>query len=227
MTLAHDASKLIRASRGGVLATTSVRMPGYPFGSAVSWAVMHDGSLLLLISRLAEHTRNIEADPRVSLTVLAPGIDVQTAARVTALGDCLRARVHDDERDRYLRLFPRAAAYLALDFDFFRLVPRAVRVVAGFGAMRWIDEPVLAGTPGLASVEASMIARLEVAYHASISRRFVAALGRKPADGRIAGLDREGIDLCAEGAAVRLDFAHPMPDPAGVEQAAIGLLESR
>lgn len=227
MTLAQDASRLIRAGRTGVLATASVRMPGYPFGSAVSYAVMHDGSLLFFLSRLAEHSRNVDVDPRVSLTVLAAGDDVQATARATIPGDCLEARVRDDERARYLRLLPQAAAYLALDFDFFRLVPRAVRFIAGFGAMAWIDAPVLADMPAMAAVEVDMIARLDVACHASISRRCVDALGREPSRSRIAGVDCEGIDLCADGVAVRLDFPRRMHDPSEVEQAAIALLECR
>src|SRR5262247_2245483 len=60
------AKKLLREGRSGALATL---MPGSndPYCSLVNVATAADGSPLLLISRLAVHTRNILADPRVSL----------------------------------------------------------------------------------------------------------------------------------------------------------------
>src|SRR5437016_14342254 len=62
------AKKLLREGRSGALATL---MPGAgdPYCSLVNFATAADGAPLLLISRLAVHTKNILADPRVSLMI--------------------------------------------------------------------------------------------------------------------------------------------------------------
>ena len=67
MNNAHEARRMLRAHRYGVLSTLSKRFDGYPFGSITPYLADHDGSLLILISTLAEHTKNILHDPRVSL----------------------------------------------------------------------------------------------------------------------------------------------------------------
>jgi putative heme iron utilization protein len=67
MNNAREARQLLRAHRYGALCTLSKKIDGHPFGSITPYLVDHDGSLLILISTLAEHTKNIQHDPRVSL----------------------------------------------------------------------------------------------------------------------------------------------------------------
>ena len=64
---AADARKFLYATHSGVLSTISARLEGYPFGSIAPFVLDHDGNPLILISTIAEHTKNIQADPRVSL----------------------------------------------------------------------------------------------------------------------------------------------------------------
>ena len=59
------AKKLLREGRSGALATLMAGS-GDPYCSLVNMATAADGAPLLLISRLAVHTKNILADPRVS-----------------------------------------------------------------------------------------------------------------------------------------------------------------
>ena len=60
------ARSLLRRSRQGALATLMAGS-GDPYCSLVNVASHPDGSPILLISRLAVHTRNLLGDPRVSL----------------------------------------------------------------------------------------------------------------------------------------------------------------
>src|SRR5258708_32975424 len=82
---AWEARRLLRAARSGCLATSAA---GQPFASLVTPACMPDGSILLLLSQLAEHTRHLAADPRCSLTVsgVAASANPQTTPRVTVTG---------------------------------------------------------------------------------------------------------------------------------------------
>jgi heme iron utilization protein len=101
------------------------------------------GRPLLLISGLAVHTRNLEADPRASLLVAdaGPGADPLAAERVTLLGDARRLAAGEvgDARTLYLARHPDAAAWVDFgDFAFWRLEVDQVYMVGGFGVMGWV-----------------------------------------------------------------------------------------
>ena len=142
--------QLLEAERHGVLATLSARQQGWPFASVAAFATHVNGEPLLLLSELAEHTRNVRADPRASLLVQASEAldDPQSGARVTLLGRLVPlAQDHDDAaRERYLARHPQAREYFALgDFRLWLLDPKHARFVNGFGDMGWLDgEPLLA-----------------------------------------------------------------------------------
>ena len=96
MNNAAEARQMLRAHRYGALCTLSKKFDGFPFGSITPYLVDHDGSLIILISGLAEHTKNILHDPRISLiTHDQRDSHIQTQGRVTVLGaQCCHA-VHD------------------------------------------------------------------------------------------------------------------------------------
>jgi len=147
------ARALLAAESVGVLSTISVHRPGFPYGSVTPYALSAHGQPLLLLSRLAAHTKNLLADPRASLFVgdRSAAEDPQAGARVSLLGRVspLPAQGEADEpdaRSRYLTVWPRAASYLALgDFSFWRLDVEEARLIAGFGEIRWLDGAALRG----------------------------------------------------------------------------------
>jgi putative heme iron utilization protein len=135
---------LLSAERNGVLATLSARHGGWPFASVAPYALSGQGEPVLLLSDLAEHTRNILADSRASLFVQdqASLADPQAGARVTLLGTVERVSADEEEsaRMRYLARYAESREYLWLgDFKFYVLRLVAARFVGGFGDMGWID----------------------------------------------------------------------------------------
>src|SRR5512135_3173266 len=103
------ARQLLRAHRYGALSTLSKKFDGHPFGSITPYLVDHDGSLLILISNIAEHTKNILNDPRVSLiTHTQDDPHIQTQGRVTVVGSASLVANRDGAGKRYLRYFPEA-----------------------------------------------------------------------------------------------------------------------
>jgi len=128
----------------GVLATLSARHGGWPFASLAPYAVTEAGEPILLLSALAEHTRNLQRDARASLFVQADdGDDPQASARVTLLGT-VEQTSEADAKDRYLQRHPQAADYFELkDFGLYVLRPTAARFVQGFGEMGWLDAAAL------------------------------------------------------------------------------------
>src|SRR5256885_13852050 len=115
---ARIARELAARAKHATLATVGLRPAGHPFASLVAVASDDEGRPLLLLSALAEHTKNLVACEKASLLVAESDL---TAARVTILGACSRA---DDAavRARYLEIHPDAAQWAEFkDFSFFRL----------------------------------------------------------------------------------------------------------
>jgi putative heme iron utilization protein len=135
---------LLEKERSGVLATLSARRDGWPFASVAPYALTAPGEPLLLLSRLAEHTRNLLADARASLLVQdhASLTDPQAGARITILGqiEVVREPELEPARARYVSRHPHSAEYLALgDFHLYVLRVSEARFIGGFGDMGWID----------------------------------------------------------------------------------------
>lgn len=192
-----SAIQLLHALPYGTLATNTRDMPGYPFATVLPFVPDARHCPLFLISGLAEHTKNLLADPRASLLVVQPdGDNVQTGARMTLVGDVLPVAAEPELIARYLRYAPEAEGYLELgDFGLFRLVPRRVRLIAGFGKMGWLEAATWDAAAPLSEAEEA---------------ETLAALGDIAGPERtLLGLDRYGLDIRMAGQRRRLSFAEP------------------
>jgi putative heme iron utilization protein len=135
---------LASRARFGALATLTRDPAGFPFATLV--AVAFDGRRrpLMLLSQLAEHTKNLEACDRASLLVTeeTPARDLLAVGRMTVVGPCARVEESEAKQARadFLAAHPEAAAYAALaDFAPWRLEVEHVRWVGGFGRMSWVN----------------------------------------------------------------------------------------
>jgi putative heme iron utilization protein len=140
---AERARTLVHLARSGTLSTLSRRHAGHPFGSVMPYAPDGRGAPLVLISSMAMHTQNLEADTRASLLVTQPGWteDPLAGGRVTLMGRA--ARVPDHERpaarEAYLARQPKATFWVEFeDFALWRLEVADVYFVGGFAAMDWV-----------------------------------------------------------------------------------------
>jgi hypothetical protein len=137
---AETARALMRDRERAILCT-ALADGGWPYGSLVAVAADGDGSPLLFLSDLAEHSKNLARDPRASLVFTAPesADDPLDRPRITVLGRV--ARDDDEERlRRYVARHPAAEQYRAFrDFHLYRMAVERVHLVAGFGVIRWID----------------------------------------------------------------------------------------
>jgi putative heme iron utilization protein len=212
-----DASKLakslLRRSRQGALATL---MPesGAPYCSLVNVAANPDGSPILLISRLAVHTKNILADSRVSLMLdeRASG-DPLEGARIMLAGRAEEAAGEDATvlRRRYLNAHPSAEAFVDFkDFSFFRIAAFGLHLVAGFG--RIIDlKPAqfltdISGAAALLEAEQGAVEHMNEDHRDAMNLYATKLLGAETSDWRCTGCDPDGMDMQAGAATLRLDF---------------------
>jgi putative heme iron utilization protein len=225
MNNTHEARRMLRAHRYGVLSTLSKRFDGYPFGSITPYLADHDGSLLILISTLAEHTKNILHDPRVSLiTHDQRDPHIQTQGRVTVVGNAAPEPDREQAGLRYLRYFPEAQTYFAMhDFSFYRIRPVAIRYIGGFGRIHWVDMENYAVQPyPLIEQESGVVAHMN-SDHQDALRDYCRHFHQCAAlDVAMLGIDLDGFDVRADGRVLRFDFAQPVID---AQQARTALVE--
>jgi putative heme iron utilization protein len=208
------ARSLLRRSRQGALATL-VPNSGDPYCSLVNVASHPDGSPILLISRLALHTRNILGDGRVSLMLdeRAAG-DPLEGSRIMLAGRAEEAGGDDQIallRRRYLNAHPSAEAFVGFkDFAFFRIEPSSAHLVAGFG--RIVDlKPQqfltdLAGAEALLEAEPGAVEHMNADHRDAMNLYATKLLGAEAVDWTCTGCDPDGIDMQVGTATLRLDF---------------------
>ena len=214
-----DMPRTVRALLRGLdrasLATFLPAEPaGWPYASLVLVAVDHDLTPILLLSDLAEHTKAIRADGRVSLLFDGTaGLDQPlTGPRVTVLG---RAERTDDERlkRRFLARHPDAALYAGFkDFGFYRVSLERSHLVGGFGKIRWIDRAGLAApeAEGLAAAEQGIVGHMNEDHGDAVQLYAEKLIGRTAGGWTMTGIDPEGLDLRRGGETARLDFDAPL-----------------
>jgi putative heme iron utilization protein len=149
---AAAARELLRRERLAVLSTLSVRKPGWPAPSLAPYALSSRGEPLLLLSAIAQHTRNLEADPRAGLFVqdlAAAASDPRTAPRVAVYGRAqpVLPAEEPDARARYLAKHPEARGLLGLDFGLWVIEVEEAQWVGGFAAAAWIGRGDLLALP--------------------------------------------------------------------------------
>lgn len=225
MTHATEARKMLRAHRYGALSTLSRKFDGYPFGSITPYLTDHDGSLVILISGLAEHTKNISNDPRVSLiTHDQRDAQIQTQGRITLLGNAGVISDRDEIGARYLRYFPEAESYFQMhDFTFYRIRPVAIRYIGGFGRIHWVDVAHYSvATYPLIAQEIDVIEHMNV-DHAETMRLYCQHVHQRSVlDVKMLGIDCDGFDVSADGETLRFDFPESVLD---AQQARAALVE--
>jgi putative heme iron utilization protein len=186
---------------------------------------------LLLLSDLAQHTRNLVADPRVSLLFEDTGeyADPLAGSRLTLLG---RAEKCGDPRAaaRFAARHPASAQYAAFaDFHLYRVTIERGHLVAGFGRIAWIEAEELrfgADASVLAAAEVEIIAHMNRDHAEAVELYAQRLLGRRGKGWQLTGIDPEGIDLRREGETARLDFAAPVLTPAMARRVLVALAET-
>jgi hypothetical protein len=188
---------------------------GYPYGSFVTVA-FDNGAPVFLISGLAEHTKNLERDPRASLLVAEGGAtDPLANGRVTLLGRCTRVEGNGGSaRAAFFAAHPNATYYADFrDFGFWKLHVSSIRYIGGYGRMSWIDkadwesaepDPLGPSAPGI-------IAHMN-ADHADALVRYCKAFSKAVdiSAASMTGIDRYGFEMSASTPAgprpIRLAF---------------------
>ena len=226
----QETRQLLLSSYEGVLSTHSQHLPGYPFGSVAPFCLDEQGRAVILISELAQHTKNLKADNRCSLLVMGEGDDVQTAARLTIVGDAepVPAEQVEAVARRYYRYFPQSQDFHRIhDFGFWRIAPIKYRYIGGFGRIHWA-EPSLQANPFWGDAEADMVKHMNEDHADALPLYCQQALISAPADAELTmvGIDSDGFHLRLGGKIVYIAFPQPVQSPQQVRATLVSMLRA-
>ncbi len=202
------------------LSTLSRKHPGFPFGSLMPYALDSAGRPLFLISSMAMHTQNLKADPRASLFVSQTPEDGDAlgAARATLVGEAVPIPA-EEAREAYLAKHPGSRYWVEFsDFSFFRLEPKDIYYVGGFGVMGWVEaESYAQAAPDpLAPAAGRILAHMNADHVDAMLLLARAFAGIEATGAALTGVDRLGFTLrltTVDGMkGARINFAREVRD---------------
>lgn len=136
----HIARSFLRSKDVGVLSTFKNQDGAdYPYGSICPYVLTSTGEIIILVSNIALHTKNMKKTNRVSFTVFdMEAKNKQTSTRISVLADAEilseTSPSHAEYSDLYCRFFPESKKFFEVhDFDFYILKPKFVHFIQGFG----------------------------------------------------------------------------------------------
>jgi putative heme iron utilization protein len=234
-TFAERARTLMHSGRMATLSTHSRKQPGFPFGSLMPYALDKDGRPIFLISTMAMHTQNLQADPRASLFVTesdASG-DPLGAARVTLIGNVDRVPEPDlvAARSLYLASYPDSKHWVDFDdFFFYRMDVVDIYFVGGFGVMGWVaaSEYTKAKPDPLIDYKVAIMGHMNADHKNALilfAKRFT---GIEAQDAEMTAVDRLGFYLrlkTKDGVhGARIAFLREVADPVQAREVLIEMV---
>jgi heme iron utilization protein len=230
---AYQMLNLLGHQGDGVLSTISLEIEGYPFGSITPYCLDREFRPNILISSLAQHTKNILANPKVSLLVSEreSQTNKQALGRLTYLG---QARLVEDEHDikaRYLRYFPEAQAYFQThDFAFYQIQPVRVRFIGGFGKIFWVEPAALQLVNIFSAEEEKAVVEHMNSEHLHNLKDYAHHYLHYPlmeADAiHLAGLDQFGLDLIINKTKFRIEFPQQLTNSRDVRSVMVEMAKA-
>jgi len=212
----QSAVSLLNSKDSGILSTISLKLGGFPFGSVVPYCLDEKGQLIILISTIAEHTKNISNDNRCSITIVSGEHDVQANGRLCIIGNMEKVNTDDKlVQEKYYRHFPNSKTYgNTHNFSFYCLKPISFRYIGGFGAIHWIEPSnFLIENPFHGASEDRIVNHMNedhlkdlISYCTHLKKM---TLSEEDVI-RMVGIDSLGFDVFVNDKKIRFDFAEPI-----------------
>lgn len=226
---AADARALMRAAETATLATAGRDPAGWPYASLVLVALDHDGSPILLLSDLAEHSKNAAGDDRVALLFdgTAGRAERLTGPRLSVQGRIVKT-AEPRHRARFLARHASAAQYADFaDFHVYRVALEGAHLVAGFGRIHAIaaDDLRYDAPAALAAAEADIVAHMNRDHADAVALYARQLCGLAGVHAALVGVDPEGCDLRVGARLARVAFETPVADARDARRALIALVQ--
>ncbi len=226
---AKQARDLFNSEYQGILCTHSIDVEGYPFGSVVPYCLGNNGQPVILISTIAQHTKNILSNTKVSLIATeGQADDSQTVGRITYLGDARQISDSDeDTMERYYTFFPQSRGYHKThDFNFYTIDLVRARYIGGFGKIFWVEkEQFLKANPFSFEEEQSMVNHMNTDHPDALTH--YCSLFDIPNEEQnqpvMVGIDSEGFHLSIGARIHRIQFEQEISEAIDVRQALVAM----
>jgi heme oxygenase (biliverdin-IX-beta and delta-forming) len=235
-SFADRARTLLYLGRIGSLSTLSRKQPGFPFGSVMPYGLDGQGRPIFLISTLAMHTQNLQADPRASLLVAQPeaGADPLGASRVTLLGSVVPITKSEvaAARKLYLERYTNSKHWVDFeDFSFYRMEIVDVYYVGGFGVMGWVpaSDYGSARPDPLADAAADIIQHMNADHRDALVLIAGAFAGTEAQAATMTSIDRLGFQvrlMTSDGIrGIRIAFLREVASPADTRKVLVEMTQ--
>ncbi|MGA8231177.1 MAG: DUF2470 domain-containing protein [Candidatus Acidiferrales bacterium] len=235
-TFAERVRTLVHLGRVGSLSTLSRKQAGFPFGSVMPYGLDDGGRPVFLISTMAMHTQNLQAEPRASLLITQPESagDPLGSSRVTLLGNVLPLPAAEVAEARKLYLARHANSKYWVDFEdfsFYRMEVVDVYYVGGFGVMGWVSATeYYRGLPDPLAESGPGIIQHMNADHAGALIRLARAFAEiESQEAAMTAVDRLGFHLrlkTADGMrGTRINFLREVGTPAEARSVLIEMVQ--
>jgi len=202
---------------------------GAPYASLTSVATNHDGAPILLISDLADHTKNIKEDSRISLLLNgSEGHDDPLAGARLTLQGRLNRQDDGELRRRYLARHPSASMYADFnDFGFYLMEIDKAHLVAGFGRIHWLrsDDVLIVPSDELVAADSDIVTHMNDDHLDAIQLYANKLLGQDGEGWIMTGTDSEGIDLRRKDKVIRLKFDNIVKNSTAVRKELVRLVK--
>lgn len=233
---AERARTLMYLGRIGSLSTISRKQPGFPFGSVMPYGLDDRGRPIFLISTMAMHTQNLQADSRASLLVTQPSGDGDPlgASRVTLVGNAATIPEPEvsDARKLYVARYANSKYWVNFDdFSFYRMVVLDVYYVGGFGVMGWVKAPDYdeAHPDPLADAAEGIIAHMNTDHRDALVQLVRANAGVEAQEAAMTAVDRLGFHArlkTADGVrGVRIAFLREVQNPGEAREVLVEMVQ--
>jgi heme oxygenase (biliverdin-IX-beta and delta-forming) len=226
----------VHLGRIGSLSTLSRKQPGFPFGSVMPYALDARGRPIFLISSMAMHTQNLQADARASLLVTQPDAsgDPLGASRVTVMGNVLSIPEPEvaETRQLYLERYENSKYWVDFeDFSFYRMDVLDVYYVGGFGVMGWVQaaDYGLAQPDPLADAAAGIIEHMNTDHKDALILLGKVFAGIESQEAAMTAVDRLGFHVrlkTSEGMkGARIAFLREVRDPGQARKVLVEMVQ--
>lgn len=235
-SFAERARTLLYLGRIGSLSTLSRKQPGFPFGSVMPYGLDERGRPIFLISTMAMHTHNLQADTRASLLVTQPdtGGDPLGASRVTLIGNVLAISEPEvmEARKLYLARYDNSRYWVDFeDFSFYRMEVVDVYYVGGFGVMGWVPASEYAGaqTDPLSDAAAGIVQHMNADHKDALVLLARIFGGIECHEAAMTSVDRLGFHLrlkTEDGMrGIRISFLREVSNPAEARKVLLEMVQ--
>ena len=203
--------RFLKAHHTGILSTISQAVDQFPYGSVCPYMMDHQSRPIILVSTIAEHTKNIHANDKVCLTVMDEAVNPRLeGARVSFMG---KAEIIESKEEailgkRYLRFFPEAQSYFqAHGFHYYRINPQRIRYIEGYGKIYWVEaDQVLLNHSPLAQAEDRIIEHMNQDHQDSLIQFCKYYFKVKCKNPHMIAVDPEGFTVRAESGDLYFSF---------------------